>query len=76
MQRLEVEIEEYEAEEDEGSVIEGTILEPDDILGVLEEIEEEEIEGGIADIPDGSHGYDLLSDLDNGTENIKKIVNT
>ena len=73
MQRLEVEeLEEYEAEEDEGSVIEGTILEPDDILGVLEEIEEEEIEGGIADIPDGSHGYDLLSDLDNGTENYQE----
>jgi RNA polymerase sigma factor (sigma-70 family) len=73
MQRLEVEeLEEYEAEEDEGSVIEGTIEEPDDILGVLEEIEEEEIEGDIAEIPDGSHDYDLLSDLDNGTENYQE----
>jgi RNA polymerase primary sigma factor len=73
MQRLEVEeVEEYEAEEDEGSVIEETIEEPDDILGVLEEIEEEEIEGEIAEIPDASHDYDLLSDLDNGTENYQE----
>jgi len=69
MQRLEAEeLEEYEEEE---STITGTIEEPNDMLVALEEIEDE-IEEDIMDNPDSSNDYDLLSDLDNETDNYQE----
>lgn len=63
MQRLDVE--EYETEEDEHSVTEESLEEvPEDILDVLQDLEGEEIEEGIADLSDNSREYTLLSNMD------------
>jgi len=69
MQRLEevaVEEVEYETEEDESSIIEESIEEPDDdILEVLQDLEEDE---EITELTDDNRDYTLLSDLDGATE--------
>ena len=66
MQRLEVEEAEYETEEDESSIIEESLDEPDDdILEVLQDLEEDE---EITELTDDTRDYTIMSDLDGPNE--------